>query len=145
MSGHLGANLCAFTAGLRTFPAVFHVCMHFAFFRTTVTNICTQLAKLFCKLPVHAHYFCGSPADGGAFKVQLNTPCQCPDVLFLEAGHSAMVTDDRAVVTGIDTFLIMLMWHNKRFKDEQLVFTGYRAENIVPFMEQRERFSADGF
>jgi hypothetical protein len=56
-----------------------------------------------------------------------------------------MVTDDRAVVAGIDTFLIMLMWHNKRFKDEQLVFTGYGAENIVPFMEQRERVSADGF
>src|SRR5918997_1200429 len=71
------------------------------FLSASITDICTQITKLLCKLAVHRHQGCGCPTNSSTLSVHLSTACHHLDILLFEVRRGTEFTGFSAAHTGI--------------------------------------------
>lgn len=95
-------------AGLCAFLAVSDL-MLCALIAAGLADIGAKLANLLCELTATRHVSSSHPANFRAIHVERNAPGHHFHVLFLKAGHSAVVTCSSTVITCSDTGLKFLV------------------------------------
>jgi hypothetical protein len=96
-----------FSAGLArlsTSPAMIYFCGVFgAFFSTKITHLRTQLAHCSRLRHIYAHHLGYRATHSSALSIELNTSQHLLDISLVQAGCSAILTGDGAIVTRLNT------------------------------------------
>jgi len=82
-----------------------------AFVAARLADFCADAANTAREVRVARHYARGRGADRRAGAIQLDAACHHFHILLMQAFRRAMLAGDRAVVTGVDTALILFVWH----------------------------------
>jgi len=82
-----------------------------AFVAARLADFCADAANTVREVRVARHYARGRGADRRAGAIQLDAACHHFHILLMQAFRRAMLAGDRAVVTGVDTALILFVWH----------------------------------
>jgi hypothetical protein len=112
--GHVHTLLGALAAGAGAFLAVLVIVLR-AFCGALLAQIGADAAELFGPLAAEAHQLCCVVAGGRALHAQLDAPRHLFHVLFLQTGRSTVIAEGCAAQAGVDTFLIVVVIHKKRF------------------------------
>ena len=97
---HAPTFLSAVMTCLGTSLAVVNV-VSLTLLSASITDICTQITKLLCKLAVHRHQGCGCPTNSSTLSVHLSTACHHPDIVLFEVRRGTEFTGFSAAHTGI--------------------------------------------
>src|SRR5262249_29968326 len=82
-----------------------------AFVAARLADFCADAANTFREVGAACHQARGRGADRRAGAIQLDAARHHLHVLLVQAFRRAMLAGDRAVVTGVDTALILFVWH----------------------------------
>jgi len=107
---HPPALFCAPSASLGAALAMVHL-MFGAFFSACFANLRTKLAKCLGEFTASRHVTGRQAANLRAIHIQLYATRHALNVLFPQAGNSAMVALCSAGITSVDARLILFMRH----------------------------------
>jgi hypothetical protein len=110
-AGHFFALIRATLAVFRAVAAMLHV-MFATFLGATTANFRAMLADMHCFLGIARHQLGGHRANQRAIQVEFDTACEFLDHVLVQTGAGAVFTLRGAVVAGVNTALILFVWHN---------------------------------
>ena len=112
---HLAASLGATAAGLSALTAVVSmVGVFFTFVRAGFADVGAKLTDIGCVWATAGHERNGRVTNLGAITVEPNTIHHHQYVLFRETGFGAGIAANGAVLTGINTILVLLGGYRSR-------------------------------
>jgi len=76
-----------------------------------LADLCADAANTFREVRVACHQAHGRAAECRAGATELDAARHHLHILLVQAFRRAMLASDRAVVTGVDTALILFVWH----------------------------------
>ena len=107
---HFAAFLCTPTTCSRAILTVLCLVLR-AFVAARLADFCADAANTFREVRAACHKARRRGADRRAGAIQLDAARHHLHILLVEAFRRAMLAGDRAVVTGVDTALILFVWH----------------------------------